>query len=194
MKNSISIGIVSAVTLLLTVYVSRVYAQNPTEGINHKSVSSSENSAHFEVNVYQNRTGENDDRKMKLVRYLQRSNSPLLGYIDDIITSADLYDVDWTLVTAISGVESGFCRQIPYNSYNCWGWKNGEHAFENYKSAIYEVTRVLRLNYMNKGLTTPELISPIYAPPSTTWASKVRYFMNRIDTNQEDKLMLQINI
>jgi hypothetical protein len=173
---------------------SPAYAKTEENLITHKSVISSEKSAEYQILYNLKKENYTDNRKIQLARVLSRYNSPLIGYVDEIVSSSDLYGIDWKLVPAIAGVESGFCRKIPYNSFNCWGFDNGSHTFSDYKSAVYEVARVLRLHYIDKGLTSPERMSSVYAPPSSTWASKVRYFMSILDTNLTENLSLQINI
>ncbi len=136
-----------------------------------------------------------DEREIKLAMYLASHKSELLPYAHDLIETSDRYDLPWTLIPAISGVESTFCKRIPYQSYNCWGWRNGAHQFESYPAAIEIVGKTLRTRYFNRGYVTPERIAPIYAPPSTTWGGNVRFFMNKIEQHPVPKyLTLQIAI
>lgn len=128
-----------------------------------------------------NKEIKRDLRLKKIRNFLLKYNSPLVPYSNDIISLADQYQIDYRLVVAISGVESTFCHAIPYNSYNCWGWKNGDHSFKNYSEAIEIVSRTLGKNYVKRGFDTPETIGPIYAPPSSDWGWKVRYFMNLLE-------------
>lgn len=123
-----------------------------------------------------------DTRALKLRGYLARYASPLADYADTIILKSDRYGVPWSLVVSIAGVESTFCKQIPYQSSNCWGWNNGDHVFKDYDDALEIVTRTLRYNYIDKGLATPEAMARVYAPPSNVWGWKVRYFMNQINS------------
>jgi len=126
-------------------------------------------------------TIQEDLRPKKLRNFLTEYNSPLLPYAQQLIYYADLYQLPWTLVVAISGVESTFCHQIPRASHNCWGWNNGKYAFKNYDYAIETVTKSIKLKYYDRGLNTPERMSRVYAPPSKTWAYKVRHYMNLIE-------------
>jgi hypothetical protein len=126
-----------------------------------------------------------DNRVNKLITFLSKYNSPLSDYAENIIIYSDDYEIPWSLVTAIAGVESGFCKQIPKGSYNCWGWENGASRFKDYRLAIETVTRVLRNNYFNRGMITPEKISRVYAPSSTTWAAKVHYFTYLIEKGSQ---------
>lgn len=125
--------------------------------------------------------GVTDNRKQVLKAFLNRYNSSLAPYSGKIVELADKYKIPWTWVAAISGVESTFCREIPYNSYNCWGWANGEYSFSSWEDGIEIVTRTLKEFYVDKGADTIVKIAPIYAPPSTTWAGKVLYFINLIE-------------
>lgn len=123
-----------------------------------------------------------DTRVKKLKTFLNVVNSPLEGYAANFVEIADKYEVDWRLVPAIAGVESTFGQAIPYSSYNAYGWNNGAYYFTSWSESIEIVTKTLRENYVNRGAKTVEQIAPIYAPPSKTWAGKVRHFMTKIES------------
>ena len=59
----------------------------------------------------------------------------------------------------------------------CWG--GSYKAFSTLDEGIKGYLDNLYYNYYAKGLTTPELINPIYAE-SKTWASKVNYYIDQI--------------
>lgn len=59
----------------------------------------------------------------------------------------------------------------------CWG--GSYKAFSTLDEGIKGYLDNLYYNYYSKGLTTPELINPIYAE-SKTWASKVNYYISEI--------------
>ena len=63
---------------------------------------------------------ETDSRTRILREFLKQYNSPLVPFAQDFVSIADKYSLDWKLVAAISGVESTFGKQIPYESYNGW--------------------------------------------------------------------------
>ncbi|MEK7166729.1 MAG: hypothetical protein AAB874_08025 [Patescibacteria group bacterium] len=128
---------------------------------------------------------ETDPRVMQLTQFLESHQSPMATYAASFLKTADLYNLpDWRLVPAISGVESSFGKHIPYNSYNAYGWANGEYRFENWEQSIELVTKTLKEKYIDHGRDTVEEIAPVYAPPSTTWAGKVRFFMRKIGEYQ----------
>lgn len=125
--------------------------------------------------------GRSDKRIRQLTHFFRSHNSPLEGYAADFVTLADKYEIDWKLVPAITGVESTFGKFIPQNSYNAYGWANGNFYFESWPHSIEIVNKTLKEKYIDKGASTVEKIAPIYAPPSKTWAGKVRYFMDKIE-------------
>jgi hypothetical protein len=128
---------------------------------------------------------ETDPRIVQLTEFLEFHRSPLATHAATFVKTADLYELpDWRLVPAISGVESGFGTHIPFNSYNAYGWANGTYAFENWDQSIELVTKTLKEKYINRGRDTVEKIAPVYAPPSITWAGKVRFFMRKITEYQ----------
>jgi hypothetical protein len=127
-----------------------------------------------------------DLRVFKLTMFLKKYDSPLEPYASYIIQKADEYSLDWRLVAAISGVESTFGKNMPRNSYNAYGWANGVYKFRSWEESLEIVSKTLREKYINRGADSVEKIGRIYAPPSKTWAGKVKYFMNKIDSSPVD--------
>lgn len=145
----------------------------------HASASTAEPSAFLAKNIKSSKII--DDRKQILDDYLAKLSSPLQPYVSDIIDNADRNNIHWALVVSIAGVESTFCKSIPIDSFNCWGWNNGNHKFDSFKEGIEVVSHKLKLNYYDRGFNTIDKIGKIYAPPTLLWSSKVTYFMNQID-------------
>src|SRR3989344_2488969 len=61
-----------------------------------------------------------DARPLILENYLKKFNSPLSPYANLLVSVADKYKLDFRLLTAIAMKESGLCRVIPEDTYNCW--------------------------------------------------------------------------
>ncbi len=119
-----------------------------------------------------------DSRAKILAAYLSNFNSPLQDNAQDFIDAADTYNLDWKMVASIAGVESTFGKHIP-GGYNAWGWGvYGTQAifFSSWRDGIFTVSKGLRENYLNKGLTDPFSINRIYAA-SPTWGTHVSFFM-----------------
>ena len=123
----------------------------------------------------------NDYRARVLKAYLSKHNSPLADYAGYFVETADKYNIDWRLVPAISGVESTFGKRIPYNSFNAYGWANGAYKFKSWEDSIEIVSKALREKYIDKGAPSIDKIARRYAPPSSTWAGKVKFFMKKIE-------------
>lgn len=140
-----------------------------------------ENSADLKATQPQLPVKEEDQRVEKLAAFLNHYHSPLVPFAEMIVETADEYQIPWHLLVAISGVESTFCHAIPYASYNCWGWRNGDHVFADYEKAIKTISKALKVHYFDRGLDDPFKIAPVYAPPSKTWGRKVFYFMNQME-------------
>ncbi|OGM08302.1 hypothetical protein A2159_01975 [Candidatus Woesebacteria bacterium RBG_13_34_9] len=125
-----------------------------------------------------------DARPIIVQNFLNKYDSPLEKYSDLIVQTSDKYKIDWRLITAIAMKESGLCKAIPENSFNCWGWgihSKGTLMFDNYEEAIDAVTQGLKEHYIDKGYVTVEEIMSKYAhPDSTTWANDVSNYMNQI--------------
>ncbi len=122
-----------------------------------------------------------DYRVFLLKNYLEKHNSPLAESSEDFIACADKYNIDWRFVPAISGVESTFGKRIPRNSFNAYGWANGNYYFKSWPDSIEIVSKTLREKYIDNGANSIDEIARIYAPPSSDWSWKVKWFMNEID-------------
>ncbi len=125
------------------------------------------------------------DTRIRILRdYLAQYNSPLVSSSQTFIKAADKYNIDWRLVASISGVESTFAQQLPYNSYNAWGWGiYGDNMiyFNSYDEAIETISKSLREKYMDKwGAQDVYQIGRFYAA-SEMWPGRVAYFMNKIN-------------
>lgn len=144
-------------------------------------VSADVNVAESSAQLVSRTKAESDHREEILRNYLEGHNSPLSEYSGVFISLADKYRLDWRLVPAITGVESTFGKRIPIDSYNAYGWANGEYSFQSWDESIEVVSKALRNNYIDRGAVSINDIARIYAPPSETWARNVKFFMNKID-------------
>lgn len=127
-------------------------------------------------------TVQAEDARSAIVRdYLARYGSPLKPFASLIVQTADKYQIDYRLLTAIAQQESNLCKIIPPGTYNCYGWgihSKGTLGFGSYEEGIETVSRGLRENYIDIGLTTPDLIMTKYTPLSNgSWALGVASFM-----------------
>lgn len=138
-----------------------------------------------------------DDRAMILREFLASYNSPMVNEAENFVKYADKYDLDWRLVASIAGLESGFGKHIPYESYNGWGWGvYGDNVirFNSWEHGIETISKGLRENYLkDKPESDPYFIGPTYAS-SPTWAVRVEFFMNRMEqyrvSKSKDRLTL----
>lgn len=126
-----------------------------------------------------------DKRIIALSTYLESVHSPLAPHAEIFISEADEHNVDWRLVPAIAGLESSFGKHVPSGSYNPFGWgiytgKASGIGFTDWSQAISTVTQGIKEKYIDDGLTTVEAIGSRYAA-STTWAPRIRYFMEQFD-------------
>lgn len=130
-----------------------------------------------------------DNRAEILKAYLTQYNSPLADHADTFIKEADANNLDWRMVAAISGVESGFGEAIPPYSYNAWGfgvYGNNVRGFTSWDDGITVVSTALRQEYMNnRGATNVYQIGATYAA-SPTWAYRVQGYMDAIEQFSEN--------
>ena len=158
----------TARTLFLSRINSVAYAALPT------------NQNNFSVSI-----NETDGRVEKIRQFLQKYDSPLEPYAQDIVAAASEYGLDYRLIPAIAMQESNLCRKIPKDSNNCWGfgiYGGKVHKFSDYKEGIYAVSKTLGTKYKDKGLVTPEQIMTRWTPSSNgSWAFSVNHFMDRLE-------------
>jgi hypothetical protein len=104
-----------------------------------------------------------------------------------IVSTADKYQIDWRLVTAIAFQESSLGKVMPKSSYNAWGWaiftgKNSGASFDSWQKGIETVSKGVAQDYYARGLKTPKQIMTRYAPSSNgSWADSVQAAMNEIE-------------
>jgi len=120
----------------------------------------------------------------KVLKHELKNNGEIL------VEKALAYEVDPYIAVAIilheTGCNSGKCSNLVRACNNVGGQKtssqnkcgNGSYAkFPSIEIGIDKFFSNLSRNYIQKGLTTPELMNKKYAE-STTWASKINYYVN----------------
>lgn len=128
---------------------------------------------------------EQEDARTEMVRqFFAKYNSPLEPYAEEVVTTADQYNLDFRLLPAIGMQESNLCKRAPVDSYNCWGfgiYGSKVTRFGSYSEAIQTVTKTLAQKYRDDGLHTPEEIMTKYTPSSNgSWARSVIHFMEQL--------------
>lgn len=127
---------------------------------------------------------QKDARVEILKNFFNQYKSPLEPFAQNIIDNADKYNIDFRLIPAIAMQESNLCKKIKKDSNNCWGfgiYGKTMTTFDNYDQAINTVSKTLALQYISKGLVTPEQIQAKYTPSNKgDWASSVNHFMGTL--------------
>jgi len=126
------------------------------------------------------------DARVSLIKnYLIRYDSPLNPYAELIVKTAEKYDLDFRLLTAIAQQESNLCKKIPPGSYNCWGWgihSQGTLHFSSFEEGIETVSKGLKEKYIDLGYLNPDEIMAKYTPSSPgSWAKGVNLFMSEME-------------
>lgn len=121
------------------------------------------------------------DKEIKLKLVLKKYNSPFQGLEKVLIDTAEQYNLDWTVLAAISGTESSFAKRMPYQCINPFGWGiygDNKLCFDSLELAIKGVGEGLGTKYNTSSL---EAIARTYNPSYTAkWLSSTRFFINRI--------------
>lgn len=171
-------ALILSLILILNIYTQTSHIATSTQTVAYAALPSTQNVLGASIT-------ENDGGNAEKIRqFLARYNSPLEPYAVDIVAAADQYGLDHRLIVAIAMQESGLCKKIPENSYNCWGfgiYTGHVTRFVDYKEGIYTVTKALATRYKVKGLVTPEEIMTMYTPSSNgSWANGVNHFMDQL--------------
>lgn len=126
-----------------------------------------------------------DLRVIKMRTYLESVKSPMVGYEQVLIDTAEQYGLDWTLLAAIAGTESTFGKRMPYQCVNPYGWGiYGENklCFTDYSQAIAKVGEGIGTKYNTTSVAT---IAKKYNTVGTTkWLASTQFFMNKIKNQQ----------
>ncbi len=134
---------------------------------------------------FDERIATSDARVANLKRFFRKYNSPLYDHANYIVEVADANSLDYRLLPAIAMQESGLCRRIPPNSHNCWGWGiyGGKVTrFGSYPEAIETISKGLKKNYIDRGMTTASQIMEVYTPSSNgSWANGVNTFLKLLE-------------
>lgn len=185
MKNPIIIGGYFISTLFL-ILVSLVYLSTIEYQKNRSNLFSESKVAYAALpttqNLLRDRIKSKDARIEVLSGFLQKYDSELTPFAQDMIDAADKYGLDFRLVPSIAMQESNLCKKVIKESYNCWGfgiYGTKVKRFKDYPSAIDAVSKTLASDYKEYGLVTPEQIMKKYTPGSNgSWANGVSHFMN----------------
>lgn len=126
------------------------------------------------------------DARPEIIRqYLNAYGSILEPYASFIVETADKYELDYRLITAIAQQESNLCKYIPPDTHNCWGWgihSRGTLGFSSYEEGIETVSKGLKEEYIEKGFISIEDIMSKYTPLSNgSWAAGVNLFMSDME-------------
>lgn len=112
-------------------------------------------------------------------------NTKLEPYAQLIVETSDKYAIDYRLIPAIAMRESGGGNAIKEITHNAWGFENGRTVFDSWENAIETVAKTLKERYIAKGLTTPEEIMPVYAPPQIDkggkWAQDINFLFSKLE-------------
>jgi hypothetical protein len=139
------------------------------------------------------------DRVGALEKFFEKYNSPLKGHANTFVEVADKYGIEYTLLPAISCMESSCGKKMLPNTYNPFGWGiygNNFIAFNDFDEAIETVGKGLNENYFARGFDTPQKIAPIYTPPNhVNWLRGVNFFVGQINKAEvSNSILLASNL
>src|SRR5258706_8348836 len=126
---------------------------------------------------------EGDARVARVKNFLDGFHSPLAEYAERIVEDADNLSIDYRLIPSIAVQESGGCKKIIEDSFNCFGfgiYGKNVTRFSNYTEAIDTVSKYLG-KHVGRGLNTPQALGTLYNPSNhNNWSENVQSFMDQI--------------
>ncbi len=121
-----------------------------------------------------------DPRLAILRTFFQKFDCPASAYVEEFVTAADAYRLDWRLLPSISFVESTGGKLAPNN--NMFGWDNGRAQFDSPAAAIYRVAYQLAYSDMYRQKSLDKLLTAYN--PVGTYAQSVESVMRQIAPRQ----------
>lgn len=138
---------------------------------------------------------EPDPRAAQMRVVLTKYNSPMVGLEDVLISTAEKYGLDWTLMAAIAGTESSFAKRMPANCNNPYGWGiygDNKLCFKSLEDSIEGVASGLAKKY---NISSIESIARTYNKVSTEgWIKHTKFFMRKIKTAEVPVSSLPITL
>ena len=127
-----------------------------------------------------------DQRVVILQNYLFAKKSPLAPSANKFIQVADKYKLDWKLLPAIAGVESGFEKAGNINDFNPFGYMCGSSpcVFDSFEDAIKTVAKTISgsgtyARHRKTGSIRELAIKYNYVSPDD-WTEKIEYFRGKL--------------
>lgn len=123
-----------------------------------------------------------EDKRVAILKdFLFQKQSPLASYSAYFVETADTYGLDWTLMPAISGMESNFGKAMPKGANNPFGLGGTQlMIFPSISDAIAYEGKLLSQRYK---LAANNAIGQIYCPKNEcnrSWATIVTNFSEEI--------------
>lgn len=127
-----------------------------------------------------------DTRITRLNAYFTARKSPLASEAAYFIKRADFYKLDWRLLPAIAGVESGFETAGNLHDKNPFGYMCGSSpcVFKSYREGIDMVAKTISRGsaysqYQRSGAIID--LAEVYCQVrNEEWTQKILYFMNKL--------------
>ena len=121
-----------------------------------------------------------DARATRLVRFFQHYNCPTPYHIDDYLRAADVYQLDYRLLPAIS-VRETTCG-VTEQQNNRWGFHPGHQSFESVEEGIDFLAGRLAQGYYYRGKTLQQKLFTYN--PLPRYPGEVQAIMRQIEGNE----------
>lgn len=120
-----------------------------------------------------------DSRLEALKTFFGKMGCPAVEYVEEFLTAADNYHLDWRLLPSLSFVESTGGKAARNNNF--FGWDSGQAHFDSPQAGIHEVGYQLSHSSLYRRKSLDALLATYNR--GEQYGAKVKSVMRRIAPN-----------
>lgn len=120
--------------------------------------------------------------------YFKQINSPLENSASSFVEAGDVYNIDFIILIAISGAESGFARGHLCGNFNPFGYGQPCWDFDSYEEAIWQVAKTIgksaHYKQFQESGSIGDFARAYNSPYAIEYEGKIRYFSERFKASK----------
>jgi hypothetical protein len=120
--------------------------------------------------------------RSSLTAFLESKDSPLANHVETLLKQEH-----WKLITAISAIESQYCKRQLGN--NCWGITDSSGAYKSYESfdeAIIDANGLItRWQARGRWLTVADMNGHYVVPYNPNWEAVVNSVLTKLESYEQ---------
>ena len=120
-----------------------------------------------------------DRRTPRLEAFFHAHNCPQPLLVQDYLTAADAYSIDYRLLPAVS-VRESTCGQFARLN-NRWGWDSARTGFASLARGVHYIARQLATGHVYRGKSLDEKLRAYN--PNPLYSNEIRKLMREIESD-----------